>query len=108
MIVADILMWFLLIAGTYIVINAYWLTTQGLFPDFVDRCRENIRCAPARPFLLGLAALVPAAIGGIAMFRAVSPILKFAGAALRSMRRDRRPKTQAEFDPHPVATQRQP
>lgn len=178
MIVADILMWFLLIAGTYIVINAYWLTTQGLFPDFVDRCRENIRCAPARPFLLGLAALVPAAIGGIAMFRAASPILKFAGAALllliilfglmgsaglaaqvgvglgayagektawrrvwrgglvlgltfilpligwllilpgvlilgtgaalRSMRRDRRPKTQAEFDPHPVATQRQP
>jgi len=36
MIVADILMWFLLIAGTYIVINGYWMTTQGLFPDFVD------------------------------------------------------------------------
>ena len=82
MIVADILMWFLLIAGTYIVINAYWLTTQGLFPDFVDRCRENIRCAPVRPFLLGLASMVPAAIGGIAMFRAASPILKFAGATL--------------------------
>ena len=33
MIVADILMWFLLIAGTYIVINGYWLTTTGLFPE---------------------------------------------------------------------------
>jgi hypothetical protein len=82
MIVADILMWFLLIAGTYIVINAYWLATQGLFPDFVDRCREAIRRAPYRPFLFGLAVSVPAAIAGIAMFRAPSPILKFAGAAL--------------------------
>src|ERR1700730_12412415 len=82
MIVADILMWFLLIAGTYIVINAYWLTTQGLFPDFVDRCRETIRRGPGGAFLLGLAFLVPGVIGGIAMFRAASPILKFAGATL--------------------------
>jgi hypothetical protein len=64
------------------VINAYWLTTQGLFPDFVDRCREKIQSASARCFLLGLAALVPATIGGIAMFRAASPILKFVGANL--------------------------
>ena len=53
MIVADILMWFLLIAGTYIVINGYWLTTTGLFPEFVDRCRERIRRAPFQPLLLG-------------------------------------------------------
>jgi hypothetical protein len=82
MIVADILMWFLLIAGTYIVINAYWLTTQGLFPDFVDSCRERIRRAPFKPLLLGLGSTVPAAIIGVAMLRAPSPILKFAGATL--------------------------
>lgn len=82
MIVADILMWFLLIAGTYIVINAYWLTTQGLFPAFVDRCREHIRTAPGRRFLIGLALVLPATVIGIAILRAPNPLLKFAGAAL--------------------------
>jgi hypothetical protein len=82
MIVADILMWFLLIAGTYIVINGYWLTTQGLFPEFVDRCRERIRCAPYKTLLLGAAGTAPSVILGVAMFRAASPALKFAGATL--------------------------
>ena len=82
MIVADILMWFLLVAGTYIVINAYWLTTQGLFPEFVDRCRERIRRAPIQSLLFGLAGTVPAVILGIVLFRAASPVLKFAGAAV--------------------------
>jgi len=82
MIVADILMWFLLIAGTYIVINGYWLTTTGLFPEFVDRCRERIRRAPFQPLLLGLAGTVPSVVIGIAMLRAASPSLKFCGATV--------------------------
>ena len=82
MIVADILMWFLLIAGTYIVINGYWLTTQGLFPEFVDRCRERIGSAPFKPLLLGLGSAVPSAVLGVAMLRAASPVLKFAGATV--------------------------
>jgi len=82
MIVADILRWFLLIAGTYIVINGYWLTTQGLFPGFVDRCRERIGRAPFKPLLLGLASAVPSAVLGVAMLRAASPVLKFAGATV--------------------------
>ena len=82
MIVADILMWFLLIAGTYIVINGYWLTTQGLFPAFVDRCREQIRATPFRTLGFGLAAAVPGIVAGIAMLRAASPTLKFAGATV--------------------------
>jgi hypothetical protein len=82
MIVADILMWFLLIAGTYIVINRYWLTTQGLFPGFVDRCREQLRSKPFRTFGFGLAAAIPGVVAGVAMFRALSPLLKFAGATV--------------------------
>jgi hypothetical protein len=82
MILADILMWFLLIAGTYIVINGYWLTTQGLFPSFVERCRIHIRSTPIRALLLGLAITVPAATAGVAMLRAASPSLKFAGATV--------------------------
>ena len=45
MIVADILMWFLLIAGTYIVINGYWLSTQGLFPALL-RCSGSASVVP--------------------------------------------------------------
>jgi hypothetical protein len=83
MIVADILMWFLLIAGTYIVINAYWLTTQGLFPEFVYRCRERIRRAPLKSFFIGLACSVPALVLGVSMLvRAPNPVLKFFGAAV--------------------------
>lgn len=82
MIVADILMWFLLIAGTYIVINGYWMTTQGLFPGFVDRCREQIRSSPFGALGFGLAATVPGIVAGVVMLRAASPVLKFAGATV--------------------------
>jgi hypothetical protein len=82
MIVADILMWFFLIAGTYIVINAYWMTTQGLFPEFVYGCRERIRRTPLKSFFIGLAGSVPVSILGIALLRAPNPVLKFLGAAV--------------------------
>ena len=82
MIVADILMWFFLIAGTYIVFNSYWLATQGLFPDFVDRCRDRIRFAPVRRFLFGLGLTLPIAGLGIAMLNAPKAWLKFGGAAV--------------------------
>src|SRR6266480_4140364 len=50
MVVADILMWFLLVIGIYIVFNSYWLAFQGMFPDFVDRparAASPLRSAPA-------------------------------------------------------------
>ena len=82
MIVADILMWFLLVVGIYIVFNSYWLASQGLFPDFVDRCRQRIQASPFQHFLLGLALAVPVVGGGVALLNAPSPALKFPGAAL--------------------------
>src|SRR5262245_36301588 len=82
MIVADILMWFLLIMGTYVVFISYWLASRGLFPDFVERCRQRIRTAPFQQFLLGLALAVPVGAGGIALLNAPSPALKFPGAAM--------------------------
>ena len=53
MIVADILMWFLLVMGIYIVFNSYWLASQGLFPDFADRRRQRIRTAPFNSIFAG-------------------------------------------------------
>jgi len=82
MIVADILMWFLLIAGAYIVIIGYWLASQGLFPQYVDRCRRRVQAAPLRRLGLGLVCAAPTAVAGAILLRAPSPVLKFSGAVL--------------------------
>ena len=82
MIVADILMWFFLIVGIFIFFNSYWLATQGLFPEFVNRCRERIRSAPLRRFLFGLGLALPIGGLGVAMLNAPKAGLKFAGAAV--------------------------
>ena len=82
MIFADILMWFFLITGTYVVLISYWLTSQGLFPAFVDRCRKRIEASPVRQALLGLSVTVPLAATGIVMLNAPSRMLKFLGAVL--------------------------
>ncbi len=82
MIVADILMWFLLIMGTYVVFISYWLASQALFPDLADRCRRRIKTSPTRHVLLGLAWTVPTAFAGVAMLNLPSAAVKFAGATV--------------------------
>jgi hypothetical protein len=82
MIVADVLMWFLLIMGTYVVFISYWLASQALFPDLTSRCRQRIAGAPFRHALLGFACAIPAAIAGVYLLNRPSAVLKFAGAAL--------------------------
>ena len=82
MIVADILMWFLLITGTYVVIISYWLASQALLPELVDRCRQRIKAAPLRQALLGLGWTIPSAAAGVALLNAPNPLLKFAGATI--------------------------
>lgn len=82
MIVADILMWFLLITGTYIVFISYWLASQALFSEVVDRCRERIQSAPLRQTLIGLGWTIPLTAGGVALLNAPNPLLKFAGATI--------------------------
>lgn len=80
MIMADILMWFLVVAGTYLVLIGYWLTAQGLFPAFVDGCRRRIEGSPFRQALVGLGVAVPVVIGGIAGLAAPNPGAKLLGA----------------------------
>lgn len=82
MIVADILMWFLLILGTYIVFISYWLASQALFPELADRCRERIKATPLKQALIGLAWTIPSAAAGIAFLNIPNPILKFVGATV--------------------------
>jgi hypothetical protein len=82
MIVADILMWFLLIMGSYVIFISYWLAAQALFPELTDRCRQRIKAAPMKHALIGLAWTIPAVATGIALLKVPNPLLKFLGATL--------------------------
>jgi len=82
MIVADILMWFLLIMGTYAIFISYWLAAQALFPELTDRCRQRIKVAPLKHALIGLAWTIPTAAAGVALLNVPNPLLKFMGATI--------------------------
>ncbi|MBI5363791.1 MAG: hypothetical protein HZA53_11480 [Planctomycetes bacterium] len=59
MIFADILFWFLVIFGAYVVFVAHWIGAYALFPERVERCRAAYGARPVASTLVGLALLVP-------------------------------------------------
>jgi hypothetical protein len=65
MIMADVLTWFLLILGVYLVLNAHWLGAYALAPALVERSRQRYDRRPVAATLLGLAVAVPVALIGI-------------------------------------------
>jgi len=70
MIMADVLTWFLIVAGVYLALVCYWLSAFALFPRAVGACRERY----ARPVVAtaaGLAVLAPVLIGGLAAANAI-------------------------------------
>jgi hypothetical protein len=70
MIVADVLTWFLIIAGVYLVLTCYWLSSFALFPRAVEACAERY-ARPARATLAGLLVLVPVLVAGLGAANAV-------------------------------------
>jgi hypothetical protein len=59
MIMADILLWTLIILGTYLVLVAYWVGAYALFPALVERCRASYGARPVASTFLGLLILLP-------------------------------------------------
>jgi hypothetical protein len=80
MIMADVLMWFLLIAGTYLVLNAYWLANEALFPHMVEAAGQRYRRRWVLCTLLGMVIFVPVFILGLVLLRAPSGGIKMLGA----------------------------
>lgn len=72
MIVADVLTWFLIIAGTYLTLVCYWLASAALFPQVVEGCRQQYGRHPFVATLLGLAIVAPLIFVGIAAGRAIT------------------------------------
>jgi len=71
MIMADILLWTLLILGTYVVFVAYWVGAYALFPARVERCRAVYGARPVAATLIGLLILLPALALGIGLSKAL-------------------------------------
>jgi hypothetical protein len=78
MILADILMWFLIIVGLLAALISTWLAAHALFPRVVDRSREAYS-RPIRAFLIGLAVAVPLLVVGATVASVANPLVKLAG-----------------------------
>ena len=76
MIFADILFWFLMVAGAYLALNAYWLAAVALFRPAVERARLTYATRPVGATLAGLLALIPVALVFIVFARAAHPGVK--------------------------------
>ena len=55
----NILFWFLMVAGAYLALNAYWLAAVALFRPAVERARLTYATRPVAATLAGLLAFVP-------------------------------------------------
>jgi hypothetical protein len=67
MIMADVLAWFLIISGAYLIVVAYWLSAVALFPATVERCRDLYGQRSVVATVIGVLALVPVvALGALA------------------------------------------
>jgi hypothetical protein len=65
MIMADVLTWFLIITGTYLILVCYWLAAAALFPRVVEGCRERYGRHPFLATVVGLALMAPFLIFGL-------------------------------------------
>lgn len=71
MIMADVLTWFLIVSGLYLVLLCYWLAAKALFPRAVLACCERY-AHPVVPTVVGVALLVPVLVLGLAAVKAVT------------------------------------
>jgi len=82
MIFADILFWFLMVAGASLALNAYWLAAVALFRPAVERAHETYATRPVAATLAGLGALVPVAGVFVVFARAAHPGVKLVTGAV--------------------------
>jgi hypothetical protein len=61
MIMADVLAWFLIISGAYLIVVAYWLSAVALFPATVERCRDLYGQRSILSTVIGVLSLLPVA-----------------------------------------------
>ena len=75
---ANVLLWFLLALGFFLVFLSHWLVAASLFPEYVRECAEQYD-RPLVVTLIGLLALVvPSALGAV-LLNVLPAALKWVG-----------------------------
>lgn len=75
---ANVLLWFFLTLGFFLVFLSHWLVAVSLFPDYVEKCSDQYR-RPIVVTLLGLLAMVVPIGIGAALLNVLPPALKWIG-----------------------------
>ncbi len=79
---ADVLKWFLLIVGVFLVLQSYWLISAALFPALVEKSRERFS-RPIQLTGLGLVIVGPLVLLAVFFFqKGNSPIANIIGFAI--------------------------
>lgn len=85
MTIADVLQVFLLVLGTMLVFQAYWLAGTALFPRLVGSAKDRYK-RPFRTTLIGLLVVVPAIwLGFMLLGQASQPVFKGIGFVVGSL-----------------------
>ena len=79
MIMADVLMWTLIILGFYVIMLSYWLVAYALAPKLVSGSRASFENTPWKNILVGLAVGVPITVVGFLLFAIPNPAFKILG-----------------------------
>lgn len=86
MIMADVFKILFLVLGALLVLEAYWLATGALFPEWVARARGAYDARPLRATLVGAAISLPMGLVGIGMAtNAPNAVLRITGALVLSV-----------------------
>jgi hypothetical protein len=76
MIMADVLLWALVLLASYIIIVCYWLLASSLLTQQVSRCRERYVTRPVRSFFAGLLTFVPILFLAGAIGKVPHPVIR--------------------------------
>jgi hypothetical protein len=80
---ADILFYFFIIVGFYLIFISYWLAAEALFPDFVESCRLEYEKSPMASTGIGLAATLAILVLGTTLATHLgNPVFKVLGLSL--------------------------
>ena len=82
MIMADVLMWALVLGAAYLIIVCYWLLATSLFAPHVARCRERYTGRPVRVTIAGLLTFVPLVVLAGVIGKVPHPAVRIVGLIL--------------------------
>lgn len=71
MILADVLTWFLIVLGSYLLLVCNWLVAYALFPRAVEASAERYGRRPALATLVGIVVLAPLAVIALGLANAI-------------------------------------